>query len=196
MQKQSPTAAGKTSYDLADADLFWRALPVTPGMTVLDLGCGVGRYAIPLSAKVGPAGAVIAVDLWAEGVARLRETLAASGIRNVETHVAEARALPLAQGTVDLCLMATVLHDFAADGGDDAVIAEVCRILKPEGTLAVVEFIKQEGPPGPPERVRLSPAEVGAKLLPFGLTPSGAVVGLGAHLYYEPFRRLRGAAST
>jgi ubiquinone/menaquinone biosynthesis C-methylase UbiE len=192
MSEQSPTAAGKSSYDLIDTDHFWKVLPLAPGMTVLDLACGAGRYTLPLSARVGASGRVIAVDLWSEGIDQLREALYLSGIKNVETHLADAtRPLPLASASVDLCLMATVLHDFTAEDSDRAVIAEVARILTPEGILAVVEFIKQDGPPGPPKTVRLSLGEVSAKLQPFGLIRFGAVVELGRHTYYAQFRRLR-----
>jgi ubiquinone/menaquinone biosynthesis C-methylase UbiE len=59
-----------------------------------------------------------------------------------------------------VCLMATVLHDLVADKVERQVIKEILRVMKSESTLAIVEFYKKEGPPGPPKRVRLSPEEV------------------------------------
>jgi hypothetical protein len=40
--------------------------------------------------------------------------------------------------------------------------------MKTEGTLAIVEFFKKEGPPGPPKPVRLSPEEVDQMLAAHG----------------------------
>ena len=187
-----PTAAGKSSYDLIDTKLFWKTLAVKSGMTVLDLACGAGRYTLPLAEKVGPSGRIIAVDLWPEGVEQLSDSARAAGLKQIETHVADAGgSLPIESGTVDLCLLATVLHDFAADGIDRKALEEVARVLAPAGILAVVEFNKQDGPPGPPKAVRLSLQEVTMRLLPFGLIRFGGVVELGRHAYFCQFRRLQ-----
>ena len=64
--------------------------------------------------------------------------------------------------------MATVLHDFVADKVEQQVMKEILRVMKSEGTLAIVEFYKKEGPPGPPERVRLSPEDVDKILSVYG----------------------------
>ncbi len=188
---QHPTAAGNSSYDLIDTDLFWKALSIGPGMTVLDLASGAGRYTLPLAEKVGPSGRIIAVDLWAEGIDQIAASARAAGLPYIETHVADAgKTLPIEPGAVDLCLMATVLHDFAADGIDREALQEVARVLAPKGILSVVEFNKQDGPPGPPKAVRLSLEQVTMRLLPFGLIRFGGVVELGRHAYFCQFRRL------
>lgn len=192
--QQKPTGSGKSSYDLIDQELFWKALALRPGMTVLDLACGSGRYTLPLSDRVGSSGRVIAVDLWAEGLRQLRAAVPDGGsAAPIEPCIADAgEALPLASESLDLCLMATVLHDLVADGKDKKAVAEVARSLKPDGVLAVVEFKKQEGPPGPPKSVRLSLEQVSMSLMPAGLIRFGGVVELGPFTYFAQFRRLPG----
>jgi ubiquinone/menaquinone biosynthesis C-methylase UbiE len=64
--------------------------------------------------------------------------------------------------------MATVLHDLVEDGTHHGALKEIVRVLKPAGLLAVVEFKKMPGPPGPPEKVRLSPEELLQILVPLG----------------------------
>ena len=59
-----------------------------------------------------------------------------------------------------LCLMSTVLHDFEEADQTDAVLKQVKPLLKPNGCLAVIEFKKVEGPPGPPIKIRLSENDV------------------------------------
>lgn len=188
---KTPTAAGKSSYDLIDKEAFWKSLALAPGMTVLDLASGEGRYTMPLAERVGPKGRVVAVDLWPEGITRLNAAVEEAGLNNVTGYVAHAgQALPIMADSVDLCLIATVLHDFVADGIEHDALREVQRVLKPAGILAVVEFKKKDGPPGPPKEVRLTLEDVTRRLMPFGLIRFGAVVELGAHSYMAQFRSL------
>ena len=56
--------------------------------------------------------------------------------------------------------MATILHDFEEVDKAGAVLKQVKTILKPGGHLAVIEFKKINGPPGPPIKIRLSENEV------------------------------------
>ena len=56
MNENRPTAAGKSSFDLIDQERFWKYLTLQPGITVMDLGCGTGRYALPLAQGLGAEG--------------------------------------------------------------------------------------------------------------------------------------------
>ncbi|MGD9364913.1 MAG: class I SAM-dependent methyltransferase [Desulfobacteraceae bacterium] len=186
-----PIGAGKSSYDLIDAEVFFKAIHLAPGMTVLDLACGGGRYTLAMARKMGAKGRIIAVDLWEEGIAGLRQSAEDVAPVSIEPHVADIRQkLPIADGSVDLCLMATVLHDIVHEGNPQPVLKEVARVLKPKGVLAVVEFKKQDGQPGPPKAMRLRLEEVSALLLPVGFLRFSGVVELGPDVYFAQFRRL------
>ena len=187
---QHPPGAGKSSYDLIDRTRFWSAVSVKPGMTVLDLACGPGHYITEMAQRVGPDGRIIAVDLWEEGISRVMHA-GRSGSPPIETHVTDvSKDLPIEDRCVDLCLMATVLHDLAHDGTAQAALKQVARVLKPEGILSVIEFKKQDGPPGPPREIRLRLEEVSMLLLPVGLIRFGPVVDLGPDLWLAEFKRL------
>src|SRR4051812_45920354 len=56
---------------------------LTPGMTVLDVGCGPGDVSLTAAALVGPTGHVIAVDADPAMIALARERIAAQGLINV-----------------------------------------------------------------------------------------------------------------
>jgi len=164
-----PIAAGKSSFDLIDFAKLKGLLEIEPGITFLDVACGAGAYTLALAEHVGPEGRLFALDLWAEGIDMLVAEVQARKVDNVEAHVADvSRHLPLASDTVDLCLMATVLHDLIEDHTDQGTLPEVARVMKPGSTLAVVEFKKIDGPPGPPRVVRLSPEETDVSLQPHG----------------------------
>jgi len=190
MPHAHPPGAGKSSYDLIDRPLFWNSLSLEPEMTVLDLGCGEGLYAREIADRMQAGGRLIAIDAWEAGVARINQW-AQDPSCTVETHVADAGSkLPVADQNVDLCLMATVLHDLVHDGSAQVALKEVSRVLKPSGILAIIEFKKQDGPPGPPRAVRLRLEEVSMLLMPTGLLRFGPVVDLGPDLWFSQFRRL------
>jgi ubiquinone/menaquinone biosynthesis C-methylase UbiE len=89
--------------------------------------------------------------------------------------------------SIDVCLMATVLHDFVADKIYQEVLSEIVRVVKPGGALAVMEFKKTDGPPGPPRRIRLSPEEVDTMLEPFGFERTH-LVDVGPNNYLSLYK--------
>jgi ubiquinone/menaquinone biosynthesis C-methylase UbiE len=182
-----PPGAGKSSFDLVDAPALSRALALKPGGVLLDMGCGAGAYTLALAEIVGDGGLVYAVDLWAEGIRRLREEIGRRGMQNVRPIVADiAKPLPLPGGSMDLILMATVLHDLDEGAARDGALAEVRRLLKPGGVFAVVEFKKIPGLPGPPVAIRLSPEDLEEMVVPFGFV-RGELHEAGTHLYLMTF---------
>jgi ubiquinone/menaquinone biosynthesis C-methylase UbiE len=187
----APTGAGRSSFDLIDSDLLLRSMQLSPGMTVLDLGCGAGNYTLAMAKQLQAPGRIIAVDLWQEGLASLRQTAESIDTVPIEIHTADIRReLPIADDSVDLCLMATVLHDLVHEGDDTTFLSEIRRVLNAGGVFAVAEFKKQDGPPGPPKAVRLRLEEVSALLLRAGFIRFSGVVELGDHIYFARFRQL------
>ena len=163
-----PTGAGKNSFGLIDTAKFFQELDLKAGTTFLDVASGWGAYSLAASDIIGKDGQVYAVDLWEEGILSLRNQ-AGKGIQNITTFVSDvAQNIPVENDCVDVCLMATVLHDFVADKVERQVIEEIVRVMKPNGVLAIVEFYKKDGPPGPPRPIRLSPEVVVKIVSAFG----------------------------
>ena len=181
-----PPGAGKSSYDLIDPGALWGELNLPKGITFLDLGCGRGNYALAAADLIGPTGVVYAVDLWEEGLAALKERAAREGLANLKPLAAGAGQVPMESLSVDVILMATVLHDLVEAGTAAGALAEVTRVIKPGGRLAIVEFHKIDGPPGPPRHIRLDPAEVEALVAPYGFVRQ-QTVNLGPYNYLITF---------
>lgn len=169
MVREKPLGAGSSSFDLIRPDSLFEELNLKKGCTFLDMACGPGEYSIAASKHVGDAGLVYAVDLWEEAIDALSKKVSALGLKNIRMMVGNvSQPLPIAAGAVDVCLIATVLHDFVQEGVAEKALEEAARVLKPKGLLAIVEFKKIEGPPGPPMRIRLSAEEVERWVLPHG----------------------------
>jgi ubiquinone/menaquinone biosynthesis C-methylase UbiE len=169
MVKEKPLGAGSSSFSLIHTDSLFEELNLCNGCTFLDMACGPGDYSIAASKHVGDKGLVYAVDLWEEAIDALSKKVAARNIKNIRMMVGNvSQPLPIGAGAVDVCLISTVLHDFVQEGVADKALEEVARVLKPKGLLAILEFKKIEGPPGPPLRIRLNPEEVERWVLSHG----------------------------
>ena len=184
-----PTGAGKSSFDLIDPKKCFEKLNLQKGIAFLDIACGKGFYCLAASSIIGTKGVVYGVDLWPEGIESLKAAAVKRGADNIKALVADAgQRLPVEDLSIDVCLMATVLHDFVEDQIDEGVLNEIVRVLKPGGTLAVIEFKKIEGPPGPPIHIRLSPEDVEDMLSKYGINKQD-VYDVGAYNYLMLFKR-------
>jgi SAM-dependent methyltransferase len=109
---------------------------IRSGEKVLELGPGPGAFSLDAARMLGPEGRLIAVDIQAEMIARLERRARQAGITNIETHVASAYELPLEDASIDRVFLVTVLPEIP----DRArALAELRRVLKPDGTLSITE---------------------------------------------------------
>lgn len=182
--------AGKSSYGLVDHEKVLHGMKLRKGDTFLDMGCGPGDYAIAVAELIGEEGVVYAADLWVEALVRMQRKAKARNIRNIKTIVGNVGGkLPIQEGAVDVCLIATVLHDFLREGVAFDVLSEAGRVLRTGGSLAILEFKKMEGPPGPSMDIRLTPDEVEKLAVPHGFF-SREILEVGLYNYLMIFSRL------
>lgn len=111
-------------------------LGLRPGERVLDMGCGAGRHAFEMYQRGAD---VVAFDQDADELATVDEWFTAMEAEVPQGAVAatvrgDALALPFEDGEFDRVVAAEVLEHIPAD---IQAIAELVRVLRPGGTLAV-----------------------------------------------------------
>ena len=111
---------------------------LAPGMTVLDAGCGPGRLTIPAALRVGPGGAVLAVDFQAEQLQRAQAKASAANVTNIRFVQAGLGEGRLPEGGFDRALLCTVLGEIL---DREVALVEIFQALKPGGVLSVTEVL-------------------------------------------------------
>jgi ubiquinone/menaquinone biosynthesis C-methylase UbiE len=151
-------------HALLTPDRLLERFDVREGMTVADLGAGPGFFTFPLAARVGPSGLVYATDISPA----MLEVLKSRGIPSqVRPLVAEESRIPVPDASVDLALLAFVLHEVMHP---EVFLREVGRILRPGGRFVVLEWVPRQEEMGPPLHERLSSARSTELLAGSGFT--------------------------
>ena len=116
-----------------EIDLFLKLMPIAEGADILDVCCGQGRHALEL-ARRGFA-KVVGVDRSAFLLQEARRRAQAAGLP-IEFHEGDARAIPLASGSFDAALVLGNSFGYFDEASDDeAMLRDICRILRPAGTI-------------------------------------------------------------
>ena len=112
---------------------------VQEGMTVLEPGCGMGYFTLPLARMVGPNGRVVAVEIQPKMLSVLeRRARKARLLDRIELRQIGNEGLGVEDlsGGVDFVAALHMVHEVK---DQSSFFAAVWKVLKPGGKLLVVE---------------------------------------------------------
>lgn len=206
------TGGGEDTWQgISDAhmDAYERYAPIRAGHSVLEVGCGVGRDAIPLAQVLGPSGTYLGVDVSKRSIewCQANVTPRFPGVQFAHLDVqsdfynptgalaATDIRLPLGDGSVDRIILQSVFtHMFE----DDVVhfLREFRRVLRPVGLVFASFFVLDDESVALAERHQTPlrfehPWADGCRINDPG-TPEGAVGYVPAAIH----RMLRSSAMT
>lgn len=120
-----------------EARVLLADLALTPGSTGLDVGCGVGLYALWLAEAVGLRGRVIGLEPGAERVEAARDLVGKRlDAGRLEFREGDATALAFESDSVDWVWCGDVLHHVL---DTDKALAEFRRVVRPGGRVVIKE---------------------------------------------------------
>ncbi|WP_136514145.1 ArsR/SmtB family transcription factor [Geomonas edaphica] len=111
---------------------------VPEAAVLLEIGVGTGVLLAELARR---AGRVIGVDHSPAMLEEARRRLAKVGVQGAELRLGDMNHLPLADGGAGCVVANMVLHHAARP---ETVLAEIARVLAPQGTLLVADLARHE----------------------------------------------------
>ncbi|MFC1636367.1 class I SAM-dependent methyltransferase [Planctomycetota bacterium] len=112
---------------------------VNKGMKVLDIGCAMGFFSLPLAEMVGSNGKVISVDVQEKMIESLEKRARKAGLSdNIEVRMCPSSSLGLddLKEQIDFAVASAVVHE-VPDAA--SFFSEVYSTIKPGGRLLVAE---------------------------------------------------------
>jgi ubiquinone/menaquinone biosynthesis C-methylase UbiE len=112
---------------------------VTSGMTVLEVGPGMGFFTLPMARMVGRNGKVVCVDVQPRMIAALRNRAAGAGLADrLDARVCETTSLGIDDlaGQVDFVLLFAVVHEIP---DTTRLMGEIVTAMKPGARCLIAE---------------------------------------------------------
>ena len=106
-----------------------------PGSRVLEAGCGVGAQTVILASH-SPQASITSIDISAASLAQARDRARRAGCPQVTFQQADLYRLPYGPGSFDHVFVCFVLEHLR---DPVSALAELGRVLRPGGTLSVIE---------------------------------------------------------
>lgn len=111
---------------------------VKPGDCVLEVGCGTGTLTLAAKRRTGPSGKVFGIDII-PGMIELSQGKAAEANEDIAFQVGSVDNIPFPENQFDVVMCSFMIFHMSEDIRRKG-IAEIYRVLKPQGRLLVLDL--------------------------------------------------------
>jgi ubiquinone/menaquinone biosynthesis C-methylase UbiE len=120
-----------------DAARLTKAMELTAGQSIADIGAGAGELTVALARVVGPTGRLYATELESGRIRAIRRAAESAGLKNVTVLEAHATRTNLPDRCCDALVLRFVYHHI-----ENPVLMNksLYQSLKPGGRLAIIDF--------------------------------------------------------
>lgn len=118
-----------------------KALDLKEGMTVADIGCGIGYHSMMMAKLIGATGKVLCVDIQQKMLDMLKERAKKENVSNFELIKGKYTDPMLPKGKVDLILLVDAYHEFT---DPENMLKKMRDSLTEKGVIVLVEFRKED----------------------------------------------------
>ena len=132
---------------------------IKKGMKILEVGCGSGAFTTFVARAAGDKGEVFALDIQPEMLKQIENKLKQpenSDIKNIHLIEGDALNIPLEDNYFDLVYAITVFQEIP---DKNKALKEMKRVLKPNGILAITEFLPDPDYPFKSTTVKIGTSE-------------------------------------
>lgn len=134
---------------------------------VADFGAGNGYFTVPIADFTKET--VYAIDAEPKMLDLLKTRSDQQGVHTIKPIHAAIDDTPIDDDTVDKVLISRTIHHAPSV---EKTLQEIKRILKPNGSLCIIEFYKDATIDGPPMEMRIAPEEMTQALHKVGYSTS------------------------
>lgn len=146
---------------------------------IADIGCGIGYFTFPISEAVGESGIVYALDIENEMLEDIKRKIIKTEIKNVIPLISKEYEFPLNEGSVEVAFICTMIHEVKIR---EKFLKEVNRILRTNGKIIIIEWIKEYIDYGPPIEHRIDKDVLSGELLRTGFKDIN-IIDLNEYFY-------------
>lgn len=132
-----PLRAAAQDEFAVDAARLAKAMKLTAGESVADIGAGAGQLTVELARVVGPTGRLYATELESDRMRAIRKAADSARLKNVTVLEAHATRTNLPERCCDALVLRNVYHHIK---NPVLMNQSLYQSLKPGGRLAIIDF--------------------------------------------------------
>lgn len=137
---------GSIFFKFRERDWLFNHLSIQGHEHILDVGCGRGLLLISAAKKL-TTGKAYGLDLWVQADQannskdNTLENARIEGVQNkIEVNNGDMRHMPFSDATMDSVISSWAIHNIYDEKGRSAALAEIIRVLKPNGRIAILDI--------------------------------------------------------